>query len=105
LMAGLMLTTLLFYSTSVIYLAIPTTVITLMAVVTSLLLIFRTNTAYDRFWEGRRVWSQAVHSIRHLTRFIWVMTPTTRPEDLVEKRSAINLLVAFAVATKHYLRA
>jgi putative membrane protein len=33
------------------------------------------------------------------------MTPNTRPEDLIEKRSAINLLVAFSVATKHYLRA
>ncbi|KAI8055924.1 Bestrophin, RFP-TM, chloride channel-domain-containing protein [Syncephalis plumigaleata] len=85
------------HNTSVAYLAIPTTVITLIGLVTSLLLIFRTNTAYDRFWEGRRIWAQAVHSIRHLARYFWVMTPTNRPEDLVEKRSAINLL--------HYLRA
>ncbi|KAI9597202.1 Bestrophin/UPF0187, partial [Syncephalis fuscata] len=93
------------HNTSTVYLAIPTNVITLIGVVTSLLLIFRTNTAYDRFWEGRRIWAQAVHSIRHLTRFFWVLTPTTRPEDLIEKRSAINLLIAFAVASKHYLRA
>ncbi|RKP06959.1 Bestrophin, RFP-TM, chloride channel-domain-containing protein [Thamnocephalis sphaerospora] len=84
---------------------IATSVITLMGVVTSLLLVFRTNTAYDRFWEGRRIWSQAVQNIRILARHIWVMVPEARPEDLLEKQSVINLLTAFSISTKHYLRA
>ncbi|KAF9920640.1 hypothetical protein BGZ67_001100, partial [Mortierella alpina] len=75
-----------------------------MGMVVSLLLVFRTNTAYDRYWEGRRLWSQMTLSIRNLTRSIWVCVAETETRDLLEKKSAINLLVAFAFATKHYLR-
>ncbi|KAI8607296.1 hypothetical protein BC830DRAFT_1175470, partial [Chytriomyces sp. MP71] len=31
--------------------------ITLLGVVMGLLLVFRTNTAYDRFYEGRKTWA------------------------------------------------
>ncbi|KAF9988200.1 hypothetical protein BGZ75_009819 [Mortierella antarctica] len=78
--------------------------ISVMGLVVSLLLVFRTNTAYDRYWEGRRLWSQMTLSIRNLTRSIWVCVAETETHDLLEKKSAINLLVAFAFATKHYLR-
>eukprot|EP00291_Cryptomonas_curvata_P027389 CAMPEP_0172207644 /NCGR_PEP_ID=MMETSP1050-20130122/33963_1 /TAXON_ID=233186 /ORGANISM="Cryptomonas curvata, Strain CCAP979/52" /LENGTH=462 /DNA_ID=CAMNT_0012887011 /DNA_START=234 /DNA_END=1619 /DNA_ORIENTATION=+ len=33
-----------------------------------LLLIFRTNTAYDRFWEGRRLWAFLIGRVRELAR-------------------------------------
>jgi putative membrane protein len=32
----------------------------------SLLLVFRTNTAYDRWWEGRKLWGSLVNSSRNL---------------------------------------
>lgn len=32
--------------------------------VISILLVFRTNTAYDRWWEGRRIWGQLVNNSR-----------------------------------------
>lgn len=32
----------------------------------SMLLVFRTNTAYDRWWEGRKLWGQLVNSSRNL---------------------------------------
>ncbi|GJJ71236.1 ion channel-forming bestrophin family protein [Entomortierella parvispora] len=78
--------------------------VSIMGMVVSLLLVFRTNTAYDRYWEGRRLWSQMTLSIRNLTRGIWVCVAETETRDVLEKKSAINLLVAFAYATKHYLR-
>ncbi|KAF9576612.1 hypothetical protein EC968_006959 [Mortierella alpina] len=78
--------------------------VSVMGMVVSLLLVFRTNTAYDRYWEGRRLWSQMTLSIRNLTRAIWVCVAENETRDLLEKKSAINLLVAFAFATKHYLR-
>lgn len=78
--------------------------VSVMGMVVSLLLVFRTNTAYDRYWEGRRLWSQMTLCIRNLTRGIWVCVAETETRDLLEKKSAINLLVAFAYATKHYLR-
>ncbi|MCE7056647.1 hypothetical protein LZF95_18325 [Algoriphagus sp. AGSA1] len=39
----------------------------LLSFVISLLLVFRTNTAYDRWWEGRKLWGQLVNNSRNLT--------------------------------------
>jgi len=85
-------------------LATTNTLVTVIGLVTSLILAFRTNTAYDRFWEGRRVWSSMVVAIRNSVRFIWVAAKGRTLKDLTEKRSAMQLLVAYAVASKHYLR-
>lgn len=35
--------------------------------VISLLLVFRTNTAYDRWWEGRKTWGSLVNNSRNLS--------------------------------------
>ncbi|HEX2532090.1 MAG TPA: bestrophin family ion channel, partial [Chitinophagaceae bacterium] len=39
---------------------------TLLGFAISMLLVFRTNTAYDRWWEGRRQWGALVNSSRNL---------------------------------------
>ncbi|OMJ10051.1 UPF0187 protein, partial [Smittium culicis] len=36
---------------------IPGQFTTVISLVMGLLLVFRTNSAYDRFWEGRKIWS------------------------------------------------
>ena len=38
----------------------------LLGFVLSLLLVFRTNTAYDRWWEGRKLWGNIVNNSRNL---------------------------------------
>ena len=38
----------------------------LIGFVLSLLLVFRTNTAYDRWWEGRKKWGSLVNNSRNL---------------------------------------
>ncbi|OYU79244.1 MAG: hypothetical protein CFE23_15065 [Flavobacterium sp. BFFFF1] len=38
----------------------------MMGFVISLLLVFRTNTAYDRWWEGRKMWGALVNNSRNL---------------------------------------
>ena len=38
----------------------------LIGFVLSLLLVFRTNTAYDRWWEGRKKWGSLVNDSRNL---------------------------------------
>lgn len=43
-----------------------TGVYSLVGFVLSLLLVFRTNTAYDRWWEGRKKWGQMVNNCRNL---------------------------------------
>src|SRR3954467_1926460 len=37
----------------------------LLGIVLGLFLVFRTNTAYDRWWEGRRLWGGLVNSARN----------------------------------------
>ena len=39
---------------------------TLLGFAISMLLVFRTNTAYDRWWEGRKLWGQLVNDSRNL---------------------------------------
>lgn len=39
---------------------------TMLGFVISLLLVFRTNTAYDRWWEGRKLWGALVNNSRNL---------------------------------------
>lgn len=73
-------------------------------IVLGLLLVFRTNTAYDRFWEGRKFWGSLNNSIRNLARQIWVAVDEREPHDREAKVATMRLLVAFAVATKLHLR-
>lgn len=49
-----------------------------LSVVVGLILAFRTNTAYDRFWEGRKLWASLDVQIRNFSRMIWVGVKDTR---------------------------
>lgn len=76
----------------------------LLNIVLGLMLVFRTNTAYERFWEGRRLWGTLINTVRNLARHIWVVVLEKDLQDRQEKQIALNLLVAFAVAMKLHLR-
>lgn len=43
--------------------------------VISLLLVFRTNTAYDRWWEGRKMWGALVNNSRNFAIKLSAMLP------------------------------
>jgi len=45
----------------------------------SMLLVFRTNTAYDRWWEARRLWGQLVNVSRNTAIKLAAMLPTDDP--------------------------
>ncbi|KAJ3047691.1 hypothetical protein HK097_011296 [Rhizophlyctis rosea] len=96
--------TVLYMVAKVQFFAIPTLLITVLGVVMSLLLVFRTNTAYDRYWEGRRIWGTLLTNVRNLSRFVWVSITPTDEQTTNEKIGAMNLILAFPVATKHFLR-
>jgi putative membrane protein len=72
--------------------------------VLGLLLVFRTNTAYERFWEGRKAWGGLVNCLRNLARMILVAIAEPTPEDRRRKERALRLLPAFAIAMKQFLR-
>ena len=48
-----------------------------------LLLVFRTNASYDRFWEGRKLWGGIVNETRNLVRSGTVLLKADR-ESLLE---------------------
>ena len=74
------------------------------SIVIGLLLVFRTNTAYERFWEGRKAWGTLINTVRNLSRSIWITIAEQEPTDRQEKIVVLRLLVAFAIATKLHLR-
>lgn len=74
------------------------------SVVLGLLLVFRTNTAYERFWEGRKLWGTLVNTVRNLARQIWGAIAERKQEDRKAKIETLRLLVAFAVSIKLHLR-
>ncbi len=49
-----------------------------LGLVISLLLVFRTNTAYDRWWEGRKIWGSLVNASRNLAIKISHLAPDQR---------------------------
>lgn len=69
--------------------------------VLSLLLVFRTNTAYDRWWEGRKLWGALVNSSRNLA----IKISTLVPEDKTETREFFKRMIPnFVFALKEHLR-
>lgn len=73
-------------------------------IVLSLLLVFRTNTAHERFWEGRKLWGALVNTVRNLARGIWIYIEEPEPRHRREKEAIMRLVVAFTVAMKLHLR-
>lgn len=83
---------------------LPALVVFVPNIVLGLMLVFRTNTAYERFWEGRKAWGALVNDVRNLARLIWVVIEEQQPGDREEKIKTLYLLPAFAVAMKQHLR-
>ncbi|MEB3295607.1 MAG: bestrophin family ion channel [Synechococcales bacterium] len=83
---------------------LPTRESLIPSIVLGLLLVFRTNTAYDRFWEGRKCWGTLIINTRNLARQLWIAIQEQNPPDRQEKIAALQLLEAFAWATKQHLR-
>lgn len=73
----------------------------LIGFVISLLLVFRTNTAYDRWWEGRKQWGALVNNTRNLS----IKLSNIVPEDQPERRQLFRVLITnYVFAMKEHLR-
>jgi ion channel-forming bestrophin family protein len=73
---------------------------------------YRSSSGFDRYNEGRKYWSQVVYNIRMFSRVVWYNLPDEpsgsmklapaktieefRARTLVEKKTVLNLLLAFA---------
>ncbi len=67
----------------------------------SMLLVFRTNTAYDRWWEGRKLWGSLVNNSRNLAMKLNVVLPV---DDQTQRTFFRKIIPAFAFALHNHLR-
>lgn len=67
----------------------------------SMLLVFRTNTAYDRWWEGRKLWGQLVNASRNLALKVAVHV---RPEDSSTRSLFARSIALFAHELRLHLQ-
>lgn len=74
-------------------------VYSLIGFVISLLLVFRTNTAYDRWWEGRKKWGCLVNDTRNLAIKLSVIVTDQEDSDFFQR-----MIPNFVFATKEHLR-
>lgn len=94
---------------------------------------YRTTSSFERYNEGRRLWSQITLASRTFSRTVWFHVPRmpaiqtccsfllnyqsidappaegqseddSNARSTIEKKTVINLVEAFSVAIKHYLR-
>ncbi len=79
---------------------VPSTAHALVGLALGLLLVFRTNASYDRFWEGRRQWGTIINATRNLARGSAALM-----RDTPELGERLRLWTAgFANAVMHRLR-
>lgn len=74
-------------------------VYSLIGFVISLLLVFRTNTAYDRWWEGRKKWGELVNDTRNLAIKLSAMLKNKADRDFFRR-----MIPNFVFAAKEHLR-
>lgn len=74
---------------------------TLLGFVISLLLVFRTNTAYDRWWEGRKLWGALVNNSRNLA---LKLNAFISKEDKNERAFFCELIPRFGLELKNHLQ-
>jgi putative membrane protein len=69
--------------------------------VVSLVLVFRINTAYDRWWEGRKLWGALVNNCRNLAIKLHALTAKSDHNT----RTELHMLISnFPFALKEHLR-
>lgn len=67
----------------------------------SMVLVFRINTAYDRWWEGRKLWGALINNSRNLA----IKLDAIVPADDEKARTELHLLISnFPFALKEHLR-
>jgi len=74
---------------------------TLLGFAISMLLVFRTNTAYDRWWEGRKLWGSLVNNSRNLAMKLNALLPQS---DANNRQFFKQLIPRFALELMQHLQ-
>lgn len=100
--AGIYSAFIVWMETDVIRVALPLgpSFLSILGIILGLLLVFRTNTSYDRWWEGRRLWGQLVNVSRGLSHQLDALLPADAPQ----RAGYARLLAEFPIALTAHLR-
>jgi len=73
----------------------------LLGIVLGLFLVFRTNSSYDRWWEGRKLWGSMVNNTRTLA----IKIDTILDKNDLETRKWFSIMIPnFVFAVKEHIR-
>jgi len=78
----------------------PSAIHAALTIVLGWLLVFRTNAAYNRWWEARTLWGSLVNASRNLSCKLFQLVEI--PQD--SRRRMERLIIAFPKALKDHLR-
>lgn len=90
--------------------SLTVTPFTLVGTALAIILGFRTNAAYDRFWEGRKLWGQMVNSSRSFSREILSLVDVPSGEEPKQQevrefqRELVRRMIGYVHALRHHLR-
>ncbi len=73
----------------------------LLGIVLGLFLVFRTNSAYDRWWEGRKLWGSLVNNSRNLAH---KMNAFLEKEDKEDRLWFAKMIPNFVTGVREHLR-
>jgi putative membrane protein len=73
----------------------------LLGIVLGLFLVFRTNSAYDRWWEGRKLWGSMVNNTRNLSH---KLNAFLKKDDFENRNFFARMIPNFAISVKDHLR-
>lgn len=79
-------------------LSYPSSVHSIVGTALGLLLVFRTNASYDRFWEGRKLWSTIVVASRDIITHAFVHLNKSFHKKIA------NLLVSYSISLKQHIQ-
>ncbi|MEY4629653.1 MAG: hypothetical protein RLZZ595_1979 [Bacteroidota bacterium] len=77
------------------------TIFSILGFTLSLMLAFRTNSAYDRWWEGRKLWGDLTNSSRGFAAHINAILDKT---DLENKKIISSHIACFSYALRFHLK-
>ncbi len=73
----------------------------LLGIVLGLFLVFRTNSAYDRWWEGRKLWGSMVNNTRN---FAHKLNAFLEKKDVDNRKWFALMIPNFVISVKEHLR-
>jgi ion channel-forming bestrophin family protein len=82
------------------YGVVHSTVHAILGLMVSMLLVFRTNGAYAKWWEARTLWGALINASRNLALKVRHFVPAT----IEERQQMANLLAVFARTLRDHLR-